>query len=211
MTAQKKATVVSSSVAAFLTLLKLTIGIFSGSVAVLASAVDSILDMFVSIFNMIAVRVSESKADNIFNYGKGKIEGILKGNTLTCKWSEAPTYKPKHDAGDCRFEFSPDGKTFKGYWRYGFNGTSWNGKWNGKTSAPFVRSSLNLPVSEMWQVNNSPPGRTLPTKRFFLSTKTAWENPPKTSFRLSISSQRFLNLKVNFLSKMASSILNVNY
>ena len=48
----------------------------TGSVAVIASAVDSILDMFVSIFNMIAVRVSESKANHMFNYGKGKIEGI---------------------------------------------------------------------------------------------------------------------------------------
>ena len=51
MTLQKKATVVSSSVAAFLTLIKLAIGILSGSVAVLASAIDSILDMFVSLCN----------------------------------------------------------------------------------------------------------------------------------------------------------------
>ena len=42
MTLQKKATVVSSSVAAVLTLIKLAIGIASGSVAVLASAVDFI-------------------------------------------------------------------------------------------------------------------------------------------------------------------------
>ena len=46
MSPQKKATVVSSSVAAVLTILKLVIGLASGSVAVLASAVDSILDMF---------------------------------------------------------------------------------------------------------------------------------------------------------------------
>jgi cation diffusion facilitator family transporter len=52
------------------------VGFMTGSVAVIASAVDSILDMFVSIFNMIAVRVSESKANHMFNYGKGKIEGI---------------------------------------------------------------------------------------------------------------------------------------
>jgi len=70
------ATIASSSVAFVLAILKIIIGFMSGSVAVIASAADSILDMFVSIFNMIAVRVSESKANNLFNYGKGKIEGI---------------------------------------------------------------------------------------------------------------------------------------
>ena len=76
MTLQKKATVVSSSVAAFLTLMKLTIGIASGSVAVLASAVDSILDMFVSLFNYFAISNSEKPADETFNYGRGKIEAL---------------------------------------------------------------------------------------------------------------------------------------
>jgi cation diffusion facilitator family transporter len=76
MTLQKKATVVSSSVAAFLTLIKLAIGIASGSVAVLASAVDSILDMFVSLFNYFAISNSEKPADEHFNYGRGKIEAL---------------------------------------------------------------------------------------------------------------------------------------
>ena len=76
MTLQKKATVVSSSVAAFLTLIKLAIGIASGSVAVLASAVDSILDMFVSLFNYFAISNSEKPADEEFNYGRGKIEAL---------------------------------------------------------------------------------------------------------------------------------------
>lgn len=76
MTPQKKATVVSSSVAALLTLIKLAIGITSGSVAVLASAVDSVLDMFVSIFNYFAISNSEKPADKLFNYGRGKIEAL---------------------------------------------------------------------------------------------------------------------------------------
>ncbi|MEA3499156.1 MAG: cation diffusion facilitator family transporter [Campylobacterota bacterium] len=76
MTLQKKATVVSSSVAAFLTLIKLAIGIASGSVAVLASAIDSILDMFVSLFNYFAISNSEKPADETFNYGRGKIEAL---------------------------------------------------------------------------------------------------------------------------------------
>ena len=86
MTSQKKATVVSSSVAALLTLIKLAIGLASGSVAVLASAIDSVLDMFVSIFNYFAISNSEKPADKIFNYGRGKIEAlasVIEGTIIT--------------------------------------------------------------------------------------------------------------------------------
>jgi len=86
MTLQKKATLVSSSVAAFLTLIKLAIGIMSGSVAVLASAVDSILDMFVSLFNYFAISNAEKPADKYFNYGRGKIEAlasVIEGAIIT--------------------------------------------------------------------------------------------------------------------------------
>ena len=86
MTPQKKATVVSSSVAALLTLIKLAIGIASGSVAVLASAIDSVLDMFVSIFNYFAISNSEKPADKTFNYGRGKIEAlasVIEGTIIT--------------------------------------------------------------------------------------------------------------------------------
>ncbi len=76
MTLQKKATVVSSSVAALLTAIKLVVGIMSGSVAVLASAVDSVLDLFVSLFNYFAISNSEKPADDTFNYGRGKIEAL---------------------------------------------------------------------------------------------------------------------------------------
>lgn len=76
MTLQRKATIVSTSVAALLTIIKLVVGIASGSVAVLASAIDSILDMFVSIFNFFAIHNSEKPADHIFNYGRGKIEAL---------------------------------------------------------------------------------------------------------------------------------------
>lgn len=86
MTPQKKATLVSSCVAAVLTLMKLVIGIASGSVAVLASAVDSVLDMFVSIFNYFAISNSEKPADKTFNYGRGKIEAlasVIEGTIIT--------------------------------------------------------------------------------------------------------------------------------
>ncbi len=76
MTINKKATIVSSIVAFTLTILKLFVGIASGSVAVLASAIDSVLDMLVSVFNYFAISNSEKPADDKFNYGKGKIEAL---------------------------------------------------------------------------------------------------------------------------------------
>ena len=76
MTLQKRATVVSSSVATLLVVVKLIVGILSGSVAVLASAIDSGLDLAVSLFNYFAVSNAEKPASEKFNYGLGKVEAI---------------------------------------------------------------------------------------------------------------------------------------
>lgn len=86
MTPQKKATLISSSVALFLTCMKLFIGLVSGSVTVLASALDSILDFFVSVFNFFAIKKSEEPANASFNYGKAKIEAlaaVIEGSIIT--------------------------------------------------------------------------------------------------------------------------------
>ncbi len=86
MTLQKKATVVSTATASILIILKLTIGILSGSVAVLASAIDSVLDLIISAFNYFAINKSEQPADKTFNYGKGKIEAlaaVIEGTIIT--------------------------------------------------------------------------------------------------------------------------------
>jgi cation diffusion facilitator family transporter len=86
MSAQKKATVVSSSVATLLLVVKLFIGIASGSVAVLASAIDSLLDMAISLFNFFAIKKSEEKATEFYQYGKGKIQAIaavIEGTIIT--------------------------------------------------------------------------------------------------------------------------------
>jgi len=86
MSAQKKATIVSSSVATVLVLVKLVIGLASGSVAVLASAIDSLLDMAVSIFNFFAIKKSEEDPDAEYQYGKGKIQAIaavIEGTVIT--------------------------------------------------------------------------------------------------------------------------------
>jgi len=86
MSPQKKATAVSTSVATLLVFVKLTIGIASGSVAVLASAIDSLLDMAVSMFNFFAIKKSEEDPDDSYHYGKGKIQAIasvIEGTVVT--------------------------------------------------------------------------------------------------------------------------------
>ncbi len=79
MTLNKISTIVSSSVAGVLIIIKLGIGILSGSVSVLASAIDSVMDLLVSMFNFFAITKSEKPADEQFNYGRGKIEALAAG------------------------------------------------------------------------------------------------------------------------------------
>ena len=67
---------VSSGVSLSLVCLKFSVGVLSGSVAVLASAVDSLLDFVVSLFNAFAVRGAEKPRDEDHNYGHGKLEGL---------------------------------------------------------------------------------------------------------------------------------------
>ena len=86
MSAEKRATVVATVVATTLTFVKFFIGVASGSVAVLASAIDSLLDTLISIFNFFAIKKSEEKATDEFQYGKGKIQAIaavIEGTVIT--------------------------------------------------------------------------------------------------------------------------------
>lgn len=86
MSPQKRATLVSSSVATILLIVKLVLGVASGSVSVLASAIDSLLDMLVSIFNFFAIKKSEEHPDEEYHYGKAKIQAIaavIEGTIIT--------------------------------------------------------------------------------------------------------------------------------
>lgn len=76
MSLQKTATIVSSITAFSLLIIKFTVWIISWSIAVLSSAIDSLLDLFVSIFNYFAVFNAEKEADKKFNYGRWKIEAL---------------------------------------------------------------------------------------------------------------------------------------
>lgn len=86
MTLQKKATVVATATGASLAIVKFAIGLMSGSVALLASAIDSLLDMLISLFNFFAIKKSEENPNDEFQYGKGKIQaiaGVIEGSVIT--------------------------------------------------------------------------------------------------------------------------------
>lgn len=86
MRIEKKATLISSSVAFVLVTLKLTVGIISGSVAVLASAIDSLLDLVVSAFNYFALHNSDKEPDEKFNFGRRKLEplaAVIEGTIIS--------------------------------------------------------------------------------------------------------------------------------
>lgn len=86
MRIEKKATLISTSVAMLLVVMKMSIGILSGSIAVLASAIDSLLDLTVSIFNYFALHNAEKDPDDDFNYGRSKIEplaAVIEGTVIS--------------------------------------------------------------------------------------------------------------------------------
>ena len=86
MRLEKKATAAATSTAALLVLMKMTIGIMSGSISILASAIDSLLDLTVSLFNYFALHNSEKNPDNAFNFGRSKIEplaAVIEGTVIS--------------------------------------------------------------------------------------------------------------------------------
>lgn len=86
MKIEQKATLISTSVAFILVTFKLTVGIVSGSVAVLASAIDSLLDMIVSLFNYFALHNSDKEPDEHFNFGRRKLEplaAVIEGTIIS--------------------------------------------------------------------------------------------------------------------------------
>ena len=66
-----------------------------------------------------------------YTHDDGRIEGTVSGNVLTGTWSEAPSYSPPDDAGDCVLRLSADGDSFEGDWRYGSDGAWYYDGWSG--------------------------------------------------------------------------------
>ncbi|MBS4195440.1 cation diffusion facilitator family transporter [Lederbergia citri] len=65
--------VISNSV---IVILKVIVGIFTGSVAVLSEAIHSSLDLVASLIAFFSVRISNKPADKSHRYGHGKIENL---------------------------------------------------------------------------------------------------------------------------------------
>jgi cation diffusion facilitator family transporter len=73
---ERKSAILSSATAFLLAIAKFAAGILTGSMAVMSSAIDSFLDMAMSLFNYFAVKQSELNPNEVFNYGRGKIEAL---------------------------------------------------------------------------------------------------------------------------------------
>ncbi len=89
---EKRFAAASSVVAGFfLTVVKLLIGILTGSLGIIAEAAHSGLDLAAAIITLVAVRVSDRPADDTHLYGHGKVENLSAlAETLlllvTCGW-----------------------------------------------------------------------------------------------------------------------------
>jgi ferrous-iron efflux pump FieF len=66
----------SLGVAGSLAVLKLVAGLWTGSVSVFASLADSVLDLFASALNFLAIRQASVPADREHAYGHGKAESL---------------------------------------------------------------------------------------------------------------------------------------
>ena len=73
---KKLATYASVSASVFLTLLKLFASLYTGSLAILSSLVDSVSDIFASLITFFAIRISVRPASMQHRYGYGKAEAI---------------------------------------------------------------------------------------------------------------------------------------
>ncbi len=71
-----RATIASVSTGIFLAVIKLIAYLFTGSVALLTSLIDSVIDIFTSLVNMFAVKQSLIPADKEHRFGHGKIESL---------------------------------------------------------------------------------------------------------------------------------------
>jgi len=94
-------------------------------------------------FGALILKVSGNKVSGSYSHDNGRIEGTWEGNRLVGKWSEAPTYKPPHDAGEFEFVFPKDFKSFAGRWRYGFGGKEWSGDWHGTRTAAAMEEMVS--------------------------------------------------------------------
>ncbi len=73
---QKTAALVASGTALVLVILKVAVGLATGTLSLLASAADSAFDLLISVFNFFVLKKSGQPSDEHYNYGRGKLEAI---------------------------------------------------------------------------------------------------------------------------------------
>src|SRR6476661_3729415 len=92
MRAEKRSVAAHSVLAAMaITVLKVVVGVTTGSLGILSEAAHSALDLIAAVITLLSVRVSDKPADADHQYGHGKVEnfsafietGLL---LLTCIW-----------------------------------------------------------------------------------------------------------------------------
>lgn len=92
MSTEKQKVALSSVIAAiFLTVIKIIVGVATGSLGILSEAAHSALDLGAAFVTFFAVRLSDKPADQEHNYGHGKIESfsaLIETALLlvTCGW-----------------------------------------------------------------------------------------------------------------------------
>src|SRR5438309_5993562 len=90
---REKSRAAASSVAGAvcLTVLKIVVGVATGSLGILAEAAHSGLDLVAAVMTLVAVRISGRPADRSHLYGHGKVESLsalveTALPILTCLW-----------------------------------------------------------------------------------------------------------------------------
>ena len=72
----RRASYASVAVASVLIVAKLIVGLITGSVAILSSLMDSVLDLVASIIDLVAIRQAVQPADMAHRFGHGKAEAV---------------------------------------------------------------------------------------------------------------------------------------
>ncbi len=73
---KQKVALSSIAASASLTVAKATVGVATGSLAILSEAAHSLVDLAATVMTYFAVRVSGKPADEEHHYGHGKVESI---------------------------------------------------------------------------------------------------------------------------------------
>ena len=76
MTAKVKVATLSICSNTFLIIIKLLVGMFTGSVSIISESIHSTMDLLASIIAFFSVKISDKPADDTHPYGHGKVENI---------------------------------------------------------------------------------------------------------------------------------------